>query len=190
MILVVGILGGLAAGWIRAKVLKRPFRAIRLRYWGLVLTAFLLQLLIFSTSLKAAFLTEKAIGFLFAASQFVLILFAWMNRKEPGVWLLGLGLMLNFLVIVINGGFMPISPETVRVLNPNAPAGSWQIGNRLGKSSKDIVIESSNTHLWFLSDRFILPGWFSAPVAFSFGDVLITLGAFWLFWSLADTENT
>ena len=190
MILVVGILGGLAAGWIRAKVLKRPFRAIRLRYWGLVLAAFLLQLLIFSISFRAAFLTEKAIALLFAASQFVLILFAWMNRKEPGVWLLGLGLTLNFLVIVINGGFMPISPETVRVLNPNAPAGSWQIGNRLGKSSKDIVIETSNTRLWFLSDRFILPGWFGNPIAFSLGDVLITLGAFCFFWSLADAENT
>jgi hypothetical protein len=189
MVLVIGIVGGLAAGWIRAKVLKRPFRAIRLRYWGLVLVAFLLQSLIFSTFLKTAFLSEKAIAFLFVASQIVLIFFAVINRKEPGFWLLGLGLMLNFLVIVLNGGYMPISPETVKILNPNAPEGSWQIGNRLGKSSKDIVIETSNTRLWFLSDRFILPGWLFSPIAFSLGDVFIALGAFLFFWSLADAEK-
>jgi hypothetical protein len=83
---------------------------------------------------------------------------------------------------------MPISPETVNRLVPNAPPGSWSIGARLG-ITKDIVLPEAKTMLAFLSDRFILPNWFlkgstgNAVAAFSFGDVIIALGAFWVLWS-------
>jgi hypothetical protein len=36
----------------------------------------------------------------------------------------------------------------------------------------------------FLSDYYTLPDWLHYPVAFSLGDVLIAVGAFWLLWSL------
>jgi len=38
--------------------------------------------------------------------------------------------------------------------------------------------------MWFLSDRFMLPGWLQYPVAFSLGDVFIALGIVWLLWTL------
>lgn len=78
---------------------------------------------------------------------------------------------------------MPISPETVQWLLPDAPANSWQIGERLG-FGKDIVLEKGDTILWFLSDRIRTPLGIGYKVAFSLGDVLIALGAFWLFWSI------
>jgi hypothetical protein len=91
---------------------------------------------------------------------------------------LGLGLTLNLLVISLNGGLMPISPEMVGrfELRPD----SWEIGSRLG-SGKDIVLPIAETRLWILSDRFFLPmpSWAAYPVAFSLGDVLIAIGAFW-----------
>jgi hypothetical protein len=111
-----------------------------------------------------------------------LLLWIIANRKRPEFWLLGLGLALNFLVIAINGGMMPIRPEMVRHLLPYAPEGAWQIGARLG-TGKDVVLLVEQTHLWFLSDWFTPPSWMQYRVAFSIGDVFITLGVFWLLWS-------
>jgi len=77
---------------------------------------------------------------------------------------------------------MPITPETVQWLRPDAAEGSWQIGERLGYG-KDIVLPRGETILWFLSDQFRSFSSLSYRVAFSPGDVLIALGAFWLLWS-------
>jgi hypothetical protein len=55
--------------------------------------------------------------------------------------------------------------------------------------TKDFVLPLADTRLWFLDDRFILPAWMNYHVAFSIGDVLIAIGAFWLLWSLGSPNN-
>jgi len=98
---------------------------------------------------------------------------------------MGIGLALNLLVITLNGGLMPIDPETVMQLAPGAPANGWQIGQRLG-TTKDIVLPDAATHLCWLADRFTLSVPMPHPwrVVFSLGDVLIAIGAFSLLWAL------
>lgn len=102
-----------------------------------------------------------------------------------GFWALGAGLALNLLVIALNGGWMPISPETVAQLASGASPAAWHIGERLG-TTKDIVLPVAMMRLWWLSDRFALsvPPPFPWRVAFSLGDVLIGSGAFSLLWAL------
>ena len=79
---------------------------------------------------------------------------------------------------------MPISPETAdRITIPGATV-DLQIGERV-EYGKDILLPEADTKLAFLSDRFTTPGWFPFSVAYSFGDILISAGAFWLFWSLS-----
>lgn len=188
MILLIGIVLGLIAGFIRAKILKQPMHPIHLQGWWLVFLAFVPQLLAFNPPIKSIQIPDQWVAVLLVSSQTILLVFAWLNRKVPGGWLLGLGLLLNYLVIVMNGGLMPISPETVQSLIPDAPQGTWQIGERLGKT-KDIVLPTSAMWLAFLSDRFTLPAWINYKVAFSLGDVFIALGAFWLFWSIPDGKD-
>jgi len=104
--------------------------------------------------------------------------FVWINRRLPGMQVLLVGLLLNLIVMAVNGGWMPISPEVAsRVLGDNVQK-HVNLGSRFGQ--KDILLPAQNMHLAFLSDRFLLPAWSPYQVAFSAGDILIAVGAFWL----------
>jgi hypothetical protein len=183
MVLTAAVIVGLAAGMVRAWFGKRSYRTAQLKLTGLVLVAFIPQWFAFYQSRLGFRLPDEWAPYILVGSQIVLLLFALLNLKQSGFWLLGSGLMCNFLVIVLNGGLMPISPETVRRLIPDVPESLWAVGERLG-SGKDIVLPAAETRLWFFSDRFLLPDWLGYQVAFSFGDVLIALGALWLLYSL------
>ena len=68
----------------------------------------------------------------------ILLAFSLLNIHKISFWPITLGFLLNFVVILINGGFMPISPETVSKLLPGQD-GTWMIGQRLGYG-KDIIL--------------------------------------------------
>ena len=182
MILLAGILAGLAAGLLRAKLNKLSYQPPQLKCWWLVLIAFIPQLLVFQFPPTSRSIPDAVAPYALVVSQIILIVFFVMNYRQPGFWLLGTGLILNFLVILLNGGLMPISPETIQKLDPNSTF-TYQVGERLG-SQKDIILPSSQTRLGFLSDTFTLPAWTSLRIAFSLGDIFIALGSCWLFWSL------
>jgi hypothetical protein len=182
MILLVAIILGLGAGLARARINKRPYQPETLKYPWLVLVGFAPQFFTFIFHPTIALLDRFAPAAL-VLSQVLLLVFALFNLNKPPFWVLGLGLLSNFTVITLNGGWMPIQPEIVQQLIPGPSAGIWAVGERL-LNTKDIVLPINATHLWFLDDRFLLPGWMHYPVAFSIGDFLIAIGAFWLLWNL------
>lgn len=183
MILLVAIVIGLALGLIRAWINKVPYGVFELNYPGLVILAFIPQFIAFLWPATRNSLPVQLVSILLVSSQLILLIFSILNIRKVSFWPMIAGLFLNFLVIVLNGGWMPISPETVQRLLPNAQAGSWAIGSRLGHG-KDVVLNIADTRLWFLSDRLMLPDWIHYRVAFSVGDVLMSIGAVWLLWSL------
>ena len=176
MPLVVAANCGLIAGFIRAAVHRRRISSPRIRWaWLLVPT-------IAATWATNHFSTKPLAITAIVLSQALPFVLAWVNRRQPGMWLLGVGLALNLLVIILNGGFMPISPETLIAMG--IQPGHWAIGQRLGLR-KDFVQLASDTNLWFLSDWLISPAWYPQKGAFSVGDICTGVGVFWVLWAAA-----
>jgi hypothetical protein len=148
--------------------------AIPLRSAWLALLAICLQLPL----LRAPVVPSGSIGVemaLFVGSLLLLLAFVWRNRRLAGVLILGVGVVCNLLVIVANGGFMPITPETLVEINPGSTVEQWPEGVHYG-GSKDVIRERENTELWVLSDILVSPLAFPVPIAFSLGDLVIAVG--------------
>lgn len=187
MILAYAIVVGLAAGFVRALLGRRSLQPPELESVWLVAAAFLPQWLAFHNQSTARLFPDPLAAGILVTSQALLLVFIWRNRDQWGVWPMGLGVVLNFAVIVANGGFMPIFPSTVSEFAPRA-TGTWTIGERLWLT-KDIVQLPEVTRLAWLSDRFLLPGWMPLRAVFSVGDVMIALGAVSLLWSIGAKEE-
>ena len=179
MVLILAIAAGWLAGLVRAWINKKPYRVPELSRIWLVTVAVLPQLLIFHIPYTAGWFSDSWGSAVLVISQLVLLGFVWFNRDLIGIRILGLGLLLNLLVILLNGGLMPLAPETAQALFPELPPDAWIIGSRPG-SSKNILLLTEDTRLAWLSDTILLPEWFPWTRALSPGDVLIALGVFWL----------
>jgi hypothetical protein len=188
VILLTAILLGLISGVVRAELEKHPYRALELKKPGLVVVAFLAQLGIFQLSRFGLNVEDKWVAVALVTGQILLFAFTLLNWRSPGFILLAIGTILNLAVMLLNGGLMPMAPETITSLYPQASPDSWAIGERLW-NSKNIVLGEDMAYLSLLSDRFIIPEWAPYRVAFSLGDVLLSAGAFWLLWSSGGTPR-
>ena len=112
---------------------------------------------------------------------YVLLLAAVLfNLHLPGMKVMMLGLLSNFLVIAYNGGFMPMSLDALR------GAGLLEVAEYLqgGGTLHNGIAMSEGTRLWFLGDIFYLPPPFPFPNVVSVGDLLLVVGGGILCWQL------
>ena len=179
MVLLVAILIGLPAGLLLALLQKRPWAFPPLSTVWLVVLAFLPQFVAFYLPFTRTHISDGWVATGLLGSQILLLVFCWLNRRISGTWILAVGLVLNLLVIAANGGFMPISPQIASRLVPQEVVQAIPLGSRFGHG-KDILLLPADTHLVWLSDRFLPPKGFPYQVAFSLGDTIIAAGAFWL----------
>ena len=85
-----------------------------------------------------------------------------LNRRAPGMWIAGIGILMNFVVIAANGG-MPVLPEAVELAGGNAES--------LRSLNAKHVLLDLDTTFPFLADIIPLPG-----SVISLGDVFFAIG--------------
>lgn len=177
MILLVAVLLSLVVALLRGGRLSR-LAEVPFRYGWMAILALALQILTICFPLPRSESLWGPRALLLLGSNALLIAVVVLNRKLPGLPLIGLGLGLNLLAMLANGGFMPVAPEALAQAGLANLALDTAAGAHL-RASKDVLLTRENTCLWILSDIFVLP----QPVGtvFSLGDIFLALGAFVLF---------
>ncbi|MEZ5175650.1 MAG: DUF5317 domain-containing protein [Acidimicrobiia bacterium] len=144
-----------AVGYIRGGKL-RNLTEIRVTMWWLLPLGFAI---LAASEWVPSDMNELAIG-LVLLSYLPLLLFVWLNRDQTGIWIAGLGILMNFTVISLNGG-MPVLEEAARIAGHE---GDFLL------DAKHVVLTTS-TRLPFLADVIPLPN-----AVLSLGDVLLAIG--------------
>lgn len=178
MILLIAVLAGFTTGMVVMWARRQSYRPPDLQYLWLVFLAYLPQFAIIYIPGIRQQVSDLWAAILLTASQLLLLGFAWLNRKLPGMLILLIGAALNFAVMTANGGFMPISPQTASLIFTREELNEITLGERIG--IKDILLEPQDTRFEILADRFLPPAWSTYQVAFSLGDVFLAAGVFWL----------
>jgi hypothetical protein len=180
VILLTAVIAGLLVGILRARWNHDKWQPPALRHTWLVLVAFLPQLFAFYLPFTRTHVSDSLAAVCLVGSQIGLLLFCWLNRRLAGIPLLAGGLVLNLLVIIANGGLMPLSIDTAARFLPANVLQKLQVGSRFSPSSKDILLPAAAVVFPWFADRFVSPAWFQYRFVFSLGDILVSLGAFWL----------
>lgn len=111
-------------------------------------------------------------GMLYVASLALLLAFAWSNRHNVGIAVIGLGLLMNAAVITANGGQMPVdagqlaAKGQLQEMVDLEQAGMWS----------SFAVSNEDTRLFFLGDRLLMPRPVIEPVVLSLGDFVIAAG--------------
>jgi hypothetical protein len=183
VILLTAVGAGILAGWGCASWTGRTWHPPVFRAIWLVTIGFLPQGLAFYWPFTRQMLSDETAAFCLVISQMLLLTFALLNLHLPGMWLLASGLACNLAVIAANHGFMPMTVEAFSSLSDTEALERMTFGARLGQASKDILLPESQILFPWLADRFVFPNFMPYRVAFSWGDVLVAAGAFWMLWS-------
>lgn len=188
MILLLALAGGLPVGLAWSRWRGHAYQPPELQATWLAVLAFLPQFIVLYLPHFRERVSDWVSAACLIASLLFFLGFAWLNRLLPGMSILLFGLVLNLTVIALNGGFMPISPQTAGHLVSENGMLDYQPGDRFG--TKDILLLPEHTRFEWLADRFLTPAWISYRAAFSLGDVLIAIGAFGILaWTGPPVKN-
>jgi hypothetical protein len=131
VILWLGLGIGLLTGLGLSKWRGHPYLPPTLNHIWLVFLGFLPQFLAVYLGRAHFTIPDWLAALSVVTSQLILLIFAWLNRRLPGMSILIVGLVLNMAVIVVNGGFMPINPNTAERLVGAERMTSFEIGSRM-----------------------------------------------------------
>ena len=151
--------------------------ALRLRGGALVLLACAAQVV--------SVVTQQHRLALLLVSAALLANFYWLNRRQVGISLAMLGIVLNLVVMGANNGSMPVNSTTLKEKH-----GIELADGTLVQRTKNIVLDDDQTTLVWLSDRLLLPGPLARLAAWSVGDVLLLAGVGRILWhTMKEQDN-
>lgn len=164
---IIGIIAGYLRGGRLKNIIQRPLKHV----W-LAVSGFLVQIVIFS-DIPAFQLENPALAVFYGISYLLIFAFVIVNRKVPGIILIGVGMILNATAIFANGGHMPTSLEN---FEKTGIEQSEVEALRQGSTTNNSQVITDDTILPWLGDIFYIPSWMPFSNVFSIGDLFITAG--------------
>jgi peptidoglycan/LPS O-acetylase OafA/YrhL len=139
---------------------------IELKMWWLLLVALGLQ---FGTRWLADETWSETVGVIMVLVSFALLMILVMlNRSKPGMWIVGLGVLMNFTVIALNGG-MPVLAGAAEV------ASGFTVAEPDISGSFKYVLLDESSRLTFFAD--VIPLRLAGiGEVISLGDIFLALG--------------
>jgi hypothetical protein len=153
--------------------------SLSIRWSALPLLALGLQIIVIYGPARNEARPYSLPALLILASYGLLLATALVNQRLPGMALLGLGAALNFLVILVNGGWMPVTAELLAKAGFIDTPSAVATGQRV-LFTKDVIMVNQQIHLRWLSDVLVIPRAGLLSAVFSGGDVLMIVGLFHL----------
>ena len=183
MFIIGAVLIGIVVGYLRRGRIAH-LAALQLRFLWVIPVSLLIQLAIFPLfSVRPLF--PYATSSLHLLSYALILVFLVLNYRTFPLLVIGMGSLLNLLVITVNGGYMPSSPAAL------ARAGNEGVAARLLQDGVygNVILMSEGTQLNALGDLLYLPRWVPFATAFSLGDLIVALGLIWLIaWGMRSTS--
>lgn len=165
-----GIILSLLIGFFRGGSLK-GLAEMKLRGGWLFPALLGIEILIFLLQNKIE-LIAKLSNAMFLLIYIAGLIFLWLNRHHPGFLIIFAGVLLNFIVMALNGGRMPVSIEAAQFLGRE-----YIEALKAGVYGKHEAITAS-TWLPFLGDIIPLSPPYPRQQVISIGDVVMNVGAF------------
>lgn len=142
---------------------------IKIKFWWFIIASMLLRVLPYVFTQTNSHVDLKRICLLLS---YIILIFTLVNNLHiKGIWIIATGASLNFIAMLANGGFMPVSPDA-RLLAAKTPV-ILQTGIMSLTNAGGVIILPDQTRLGFLTD--IFPVSFVHAV-FSAGDIVIGVG--------------
>lgn len=170
--LVESIGGGLLVGKARGGKISN-ISSGEIRGWYFIIASFLIEFTAVYLAAKGVKLIIDGISFIHLLSYVLLFFGLFMNFDKYSFWIITAGVFLNFIVIMANGGQMPISPEAL------SSAGLYK--NMADIAEGRIITHTlinETTRFKILADILALPKFYPRPKVYSLGDILMALGIF------------
>jgi hypothetical protein len=142
---------------------------LNLRWRGVILGGFLVQVLIFSSFWQGRIETKALTPWAYILSLSLLLVALVYNYRLPGMPVITLGFFFNVITVALNGGYMPASPTAMQTAGLSVLLPGQVMNNSIGMGPETV--------LFFLGDVFAIPRGFIFPNVFSVGDVVIAIGA-------------
>jgi hypothetical protein len=142
---------------------------LHLRWRGVILAGFFVQVFIFSSFWQGRSETKPLTPWAYILSLLLLLVALCYNYRLPGMRVITLGFFFNFITVALNGGYMPASPAAMQTAGLPVLLPGQVMSNSIGMGPETV--------LFFLGDVFAVPRGFIFPNVFSIGDVVIAIGA-------------
>jgi len=167
-VMLISLIIGLLRGGKLRELAELPFKKV-----GLVIAAFFIQYILVFGGEREFSLFSNFGTYLHILSYLLLLVAIWHSRNIRGMKIIGLGVLINFIVILSNGGRMPVSVDALLKTGlddmlPLLKCKSYAIHTILVPSSR----------LKFLSDIIPLPPPYPRPRVLNIGDIIMAIGVF------------